>query len=177
MSLDLTVTNVTSCDQCDQLWPMWPAVTNIENMTNLTKFILMLPGGRIGHTCPDRWDVIFWPVLKEAHKPTHSYCLSLELCQKNTNHKVTMGPWACGPLGLIAMSPNPISAAGAIRSQPCLPYVTLFTLYFLTLWELRPARKRDSPRTSWSEPATNKFERPTADVRVGVPTAPPAYLL
>ena len=30
-----------------------------------------------------------------------------------------MGPWACGPLGLIAMSPNPISAAGAIRSQPC----------------------------------------------------------
>ena len=28
--------------------------------------------------------------------------------------------WACGPVGLLAMPPNPISAAGAIRSQPCL---------------------------------------------------------
>ena len=119
------VTNVTRCDKFDQMRQMWPGVTNvsnIENMTNLTKFILMLPGGHIGHRCPDSWHVIFWPILKEAHKPTHSYCLSFELCQKNTNHKVTMGPWACGPLGLIAMSPNPISAAGAIRSQPCLVY-------------------------------------------------------
>ena len=28
-------------------------------------------------------------------------------------------PWACGPLGPLAISPNPISAAGSIRSKPC----------------------------------------------------------
>ena len=37
----------------------------------------------------------------------------------NQNLEVTLSPLACGPMGLIAMSLNPMSAAGAIRSQPC----------------------------------------------------------
>ena len=59
----------------------------------------------------------------------HHYKLMIQVIQDF--QKVSL--WASGPLGLHAMSPNPNSAAGSIRSQPCfyphyIEYIPLFSL-------------------------------------------------
>ena len=62
-------------------------------------------------------------IINDSSNPFMLTLDSVSVMSHFSNHKFTMAPWpwVCGPLGLLAMSPNPNSAAGSIRSKPCLP--------------------------------------------------------
>ena len=79
----------------------------------------------------------------------------------------------CGPLGLLSMPPNFMSAAGSIRSGPCC--VTNHRSVCLTFYINKTPRntgEQEVPRTA-SSPSNGREMNTTPARRSGIPTRSP----